>query len=42
MWKLKSHKLEYKNPFNCINCTGEHPAYSQECETWKKKKELQK
>ena len=33
-------ELECKNPFNCIKCTGEHPAYSQEC--GKKKKELQK
>ena len=24
-------ELECKNPFNCINCTGEHPAYSREC-----------
>ena len=21
-------ELECKNPFNCINCTGEHPVYS--------------
>ena len=25
-------ELECKNPFNCINCAGEHPAYSRECE----------
>ena len=25
-------ELECKNPFNCINCTREHPAYSRECE----------
>ena len=31
-------ELECKNPFNCINCTGEHPAYSRECEMWKKEK----
>ena len=36
----KHTELESKNPFNCINCTGEHPAYSRECEMWKK--ELQK
>ena len=23
-------ELECKNPFNCINCTGDHPVYSQE------------
>ena len=30
-------ELEYKNPFNCINCTREYPAYSQECKMWKKR-----
>ena len=34
--------LECQNPFNCINCTRNHPAYSWEHEMWKKKKELQK
>ena len=29
-------ELESKNPFNYINCTEEHPAYSQECKMWKK------
>ena len=33
-------ELECKNPFDYINCTGEHPAYSWKYETWKK--ELQK
>ena len=35
-----SNHIECKNPFNCINCTGEHPAYSRECETWKKEKRI--
>ena len=35
MWKIKSHRLEYQNPFTC---TGEHSAYSWECEMWKKEK----
>ena len=35
-------ELECKNPFNCINFTGEHPAYSQECEMWKKEKRISK
>ena len=34
--KLNHTELECKNPFNCINCTGENPAYSQEREMWKK------
>ena len=29
-------ELECKNPFNLINCTGEHAVYSQVCEMWKK------
>ena len=37
-WGNSNHtELECKNPFNCINCTGEHPAYSRECEMWKKR-----
>ena len=40
-WGNPNHtELECKNPFNWINCTGEHPAYSWECVMWKK--ELQK
>ena len=30
-------ELECKNPFNCA---GEHPAYLQECEMWKKEKRI--
>ena len=30
-------ELECQNPFNCINCKEERPAYSWECEIWKKK-----
>ena len=33
-------ELECKNPFNCINCTGEYPAYSRQCEMWKKEKRI--
>ena len=40
--KSNHTKLEYQNPFNCINCTGEHSAYSWECETWKKRKKNNK
>ena len=35
--KSNHSELECHSPFNCINYT-EHPAYSQECETWKKEK----
>ena len=38
--KSNHTELGCQNPFNCINYTGEHPAYSWECEIWKK--ELQK
>ena len=40
MWNSNHIELECKNPFNCINCTGEHPAYSWECEMWKKEKRI--
>ena len=33
-------ELECKNPFNFINCTGEHPVYSWECEMEKKEKRI--
>ena len=39
--KSNHTKLESQNPFSCINCTGEHPANSQECEMWKKKATVQ-
>ena len=34
--KSNHTELECQNLFNCINCTGEHPVYSRECEMWKK------
>ena len=36
--KSNHTELECQNPVNHINCTGEHPAYSQEWEMWKKEK----
>ena len=38
--KSNHTELECQNPFKCIDCIGEHPAYSWESEMWKK--EVQK
>ncbi|MES9881570.1 MAG: hypothetical protein ABW185_11875 [Sedimenticola sp.] len=29
-------------PVHCVNCQGDHDAYSRDCPTWKKEKEVQK
>ena len=36
------HTNHCKNPTKCVNCGGEHLSRSNECETWKKEKEIMK
>ena len=36
------HTNNCKNPTKCVNCGGEHLSRSNECETWKKEKEIMK
>ena len=36
------HTNHCRNPTKCVNCGGEHLSRSNECETWKKEKEIMK
>ena len=33
--------LNCTNDFSCVNCKGDHPSYSRNCEKWIKEKEIQ-